>query len=108
MRLMTIAGAWPGRGYPRRGVRLRGNILDASGRLTIGSELEESDPFAHFPSLLLKCFSRRSVLLDQGRILLRDLIHLCDRLVDFVDRCRLFAAGGAIWATISVTLLMAP
>ena len=56
-------------------------------------ETEEADLLVHRLRLLLQRPGRRRVLLDQRRVLLRDLVHLRQRLVDLIDAAGLLGAG---------------
>ena len=68
-------------------------------------ELEEADPLVHRLGLLLQRLGGRGILLDQRRVLLRDLVHLGQRLVDLLDAGRLLGAGVAMSDTIVGHLL---
>ncbi len=67
----------------------------AAGRMRSGRcipELEHAHPLGHGVGLLLKRLCGRRVLFDQGRVLLRHLVHLRQRRVDLVDPRRLLRA----------------
>ena len=57
------------------------------------SSLEEADLLVHRLRLLLQRPGGRGILLDQRRVLLGDLVHLGQRLVDLIDAVGLFGAG---------------
>src|SRR5690606_21323467 len=61
----------------------------------IALKAEAGDQFDQATGLVLKAFRRGSSFLDQSRILLGDLIHLCDGTRDLVNAARLLAAGAA-------------
>ena len=53
---------------------------------------EEGDALIHGLGLLFERLGGRRILLDQRRVLLRNLVHLRQRLVDLLDPARLFDA----------------
>src|SRR5471030_2185163 len=57
--------------------------------------LEDADGVVQVAGLVLQDLNRRGGLLDQRRVLLRDLVHQGDGAVDFLDADALFVAGGA-------------
>src|SRR5471032_246592 len=57
--------------------------------------LEDADGMVQVARLVLQDLHRRGGLLDQRRVLLRDLVHQRDGAVDFLDADALFVAGGA-------------
>src|SRR5471030_1669939 len=57
--------------------------------------LEDADGVVQVAGLVLQDLHRRGGLLDQRRVLLRDLVHQGDGAVDFLDADALFVAGGA-------------
>ena len=102
--LLAAAARWgrhdrrPLRGGDRRAtVRLRRGgcavIATRGAALAALSMLEDADPLVHRLRLLLQRLGRRRVLLQQRRVLLRDLVHLLQRLVDLLDAGRLLVAG---------------
>ena len=64
-----------------------------TGTMAGAVEPEEADLLVHRLRLLLQRPGRGGILLDQRRVLLGDLIHLGQRLVDLVDAAGLFGAG---------------
>src|SRR5690606_14633780 len=54
---------------------------------------EAGAQLAQAAGLVLKAFRRRRGLLDQGRVLLSDLVHLRDGTRDLIYAARLLAAG---------------
>src|SRR5262249_7640979 len=81
------------RGCPVAGndFRLRQRPDAAVDRRAI--EPEGTDPIVHVTRLLLQRLGGGGVLLHQGGVLLRYLVHLRERGVDLVDAGRLLAAG---------------
>src|SRR5262245_35273619 len=71
------------------GGRRLGPVLGAHPLSAAIAQLKKGDPLVHGLGLLLERFGGRGVLLDQRRVLLRDLVHLAERLVDLLDPARL-------------------
>ena len=105
----NIAARWPSPRpwYPRSELlgrhgtglrRGRANVRGGSSPLhrcdgVIGGKPERAYLLTHRRGLLLQRLCGRRVLFDQRRVLLRDLVHLRQSLVDLIDALGLLGAG---------------